>query len=104
MKNFDELLEAVEAQPVRKVAVAVGQDPTVIEAVAEAKGRNIAEATLVGDKREIIRLAEAGGVALAERDVLAIAMDARTLRLVTHRDVGDDDCARAVEAIGAALG
>ncbi len=42
--------------------------------------------------------------ALAERDVLAIAMDARTLRLVTHRDVSEDGCARAVEAIGAVLG
>jgi threonine aldolase len=41
---------------------------------------------------------------LAERDVLAIAMDARTLRLVTHRDVSEDDCGRAVEAIGAVLG
>ena len=42
--------------------------------------------------------------ALAERGILGIAMDARTLRLVTHRDVSESDCARAVEAIGAALG
>jgi threonine aldolase len=42
--------------------------------------------------------------ALAERGVLSIAMDARTLRLVTHRDVSEADCTRAVEAIEAALG
>ena len=42
--------------------------------------------------------------ALAERGILGIAMDARTLRLVTHRDVSESDCDRAVEAIGAALG
>lgn len=42
--------------------------------------------------------------ALGEKGVLAIAMDAQTLRLVTHRDVSDDDCARAVEAIGTVLG
>jgi threonine aldolase len=36
---------------------------------------------------------------LQERGVLAIAMDARTLRLVTHRDVGEEDCARAAGAI-----
>ena len=70
MKNFDELLEAVAAQPLRKVAVAVGQDSSVIEAVAEAKQRDIAEATLVGDKGEIMQLAEAVGVALAETDVV----------------------------------
>jgi threonine aldolase len=42
--------------------------------------------------------------ALAKRGILGIAMDARTLRLVTHRDVNEADCARAVEAIEAALG
>ena len=42
--------------------------------------------------------------ALGERGVLGIAMDARTLRLVTHRDASEEDCTRAVEAIGAALG
>ncbi len=42
--------------------------------------------------------------ALRERGVLGIAMDARTLRLVTHRDASEEDCTRAVEAIGAALG
>ncbi len=42
--------------------------------------------------------------ALAERGILGIAMDARTLRLVTHRDVSESDCDRAVEAIGASLG
>jgi threonine aldolase len=41
--------------------------------------------------------------ALADEGVLAIAMDARTLRLVTHRDVSEEDCARAVAAIDAAL-
>jgi threonine aldolase len=41
--------------------------------------------------------------ALADRGVLAIAMDARTLRLVTHRDVGEADCNRAVEALSAVV-
>jgi threonine aldolase len=42
--------------------------------------------------------------ALAERGVLAIAMDGKTLRFVTHRDVSEADCARAVEALSAVLG
>jgi hypothetical protein len=40
---------------------------------------------------------------LAERGVLGIAMDAQTLRLVTHRDVGEADCTRAAEAITEAV-
>ena len=41
--------------------------------------------------------------ALAERGVLAAAMDAQTLRLVTHRDVSRQDCERAAEAIEVTL-
>ena len=40
----------------------------------------------------------------ASEGVLAIAMDARTLRLVTHRDVSREDCERAAAAIERALG
>jgi len=41
--------------------------------------------------------------ALRQEGVLATAMDARTLRLVTHRDVGREDCERAAAAIERAL-
>ncbi len=41
--------------------------------------------------------------ALSAEGVLTIAMDSRTLRLVTHRDVSQEDCRRAVEAIGKAV-
>jgi threonine aldolase len=37
--------------------------------------------------------------ALAQRGVLASAMDATTLRLVTHRDVSAEDCRRAAEVV-----
>jgi threonine aldolase len=40
---------------------------------------------------------------LREAGVLASAMDARTLRLVTHRDVSREDCLRAATAIESAL-
>ncbi|MHC4591303.1 MAG: bifunctional enoyl-CoA hydratase/phosphate acetyltransferase [Planctomycetota bacterium] len=64
MKDFDALLRLVEKHPVRKVAVAVAQDPTVIQAAVEARERSIAEATLVGDERGIREAAESVGVAL----------------------------------------
>jgi len=53
MTSFDQLLAAVEAQPVRKVAVAVAQDRHVLAAASEARRRNIAVSVLVGDEDEI---------------------------------------------------
>jgi threonine aldolase len=50
---------------------------------------NIVVATLEG------RAAPAVVDALKARGVLATAMDARTLRLTTHRDVSRADCERA---------
>jgi len=79
MKDFDALLRLVEKHPVRKVAVAVAQDPSVIEAVAEARKRNIAEAVLVGDEREIREQAESCGVSLEGH---AIVNEADTLQAV----------------------
>ena len=64
MKDFDALVRLVEKHPVRKVAVAVAQDASVIEAVRDAKERSIAEATLVGDERAIHDAAESIGVSL----------------------------------------
>ncbi|KPK61910.1 MAG: phosphate butyryltransferase [Planctomycetes bacterium SM23_32] len=64
MKNLDTLVKLVEKHPVRKVAVAVAQDTSVLAAVDEARGRRIAEATLVGSKEEIHEAADSAGVAL----------------------------------------
>jgi threonine aldolase len=41
---------------------------------------------------------------LGARGVLANAMDADTLRLVTHRDVSEDDCRRAAQVVLEVLG
>ena len=64
MNDLTTLLRLVEKHPVRKVAVAVAQDGSVIEAVAEARERSIAEAVLVGDEREIGEAAESVGASL----------------------------------------
>ena len=61
MKNFDELLEAVESHPMRKVAVAVPEDSSVIQAAVEAKTNNIAECVLVGHKEKIAAAADSVG-------------------------------------------
>jgi threonine aldolase len=74
------------------------------EALARGRGvrvapvqTNIVVATLEG------RTAPDVVAVLRERGVLATAMDAVTLRLVTHRDVGREDCERAAEVIAKTL-
>ena len=64
MKDFDTLLRLVEKHPLRKVAVAVAQDATVLKAVEQARTGNIAEAVLVGDERDILGQAESVGASL----------------------------------------
>lgn len=75
------------------------------EALAEGRGLRVApvETNIVVatfDQGSAPELA----AALGRRGVLASALDARTLRLVTHRDVSGEDCRRAADAIRAALG
>jgi len=72
MKDFDALLRLVKKHPVRKVAVAVAQDPTVIEALDEARKREIAEAVLVGDEREIREAAESVHVSLGDTPIVNV--------------------------------
>jgi phosphate butyryltransferase len=64
MNNLDVLLSLTEKHPVRKLAVAVAQDASVLAAVEEARQRSIAEAVLVGDVREIEEAADSAGVSL----------------------------------------
>jgi len=75
------------------------------EALARGKGvsvspveTNIVVAGLEG------RTAPDVVASLRARNVLASAMDGRTLRVVTHRDVSREDCARAAAAIEQVLG
>jgi phosphate butyryltransferase len=56
--NFDMILEAIMDFPIKRVAVAVAQDPTVLEAVFEAREKEVAEYILVGDRDEIMRIAD----------------------------------------------
>lgn len=70
MNNFNELLSIVEKHPVRKVAAAAAQDPYVIEAIVEAKKRNIAESLLIGDEPSIHKAAQFAGVSINEIPVI----------------------------------
>jgi phosphate butyryltransferase len=49
--------------------VAAAQDPTVLEAVTKAKELDIADYILVGDKKEIIKIAEINGLELDKNKI-----------------------------------
>lgn len=52
-KNFDEILKKVNEFPVKKLSVAAANDDEVLEAVAMAHDRKIADSILVGDEEKI---------------------------------------------------
>ena len=57
IKNFQEVLQKVKNQNIKKVSVAVAQDKHLLEAIKEACAQGIVDAILVGDKREIEAIA-----------------------------------------------
>lgn len=59
IRSFAEVLELVKKNETRKVAVAVAQDEPVLEAVRDAGIAGIAEAILVGDRKNIETIAKA---------------------------------------------
>ena len=55
-KNFDEILKKVNQFPTKKLSVAAANDDAVLEAVAMAHERKIADSILVGDEEEIKKI------------------------------------------------
>jgi len=70
MKNFEEMMETIKQYPVKRVAVAAAAEESVLSAVAEAREQEVAEAVLVGDKREIMRISEEKGFDVNEKEVI----------------------------------
>ncbi|WP_346896754.1 phosphate butyryltransferase [Clostridium sp. UBA7503] len=70
IKTFDEVISKVKSQSMKKVAVAVAQDEPVLEAIRDAKKNRIADAILVGDKEEIIKIAETIGMNIDEYEII----------------------------------
>lgn len=74
-KTFDDLLAKAAACPIKKVAVAVAQDDAVLEAVAEAKKRNIADAILVGNETKIKEVAADINMDLSGYEIIHVEDD-----------------------------
>ena len=70
MENFSQVADAARAKGVSRVVVAQAADDTVLSAVEEARRLGIAESTLVGDRKEIVRAAESLGIDLSHYSVV----------------------------------
>jgi len=69
-KSFSELLSQVEKCSKKTLSVAYAQDKAVLEAVKEAKARDIADAILVGDEAELRAIGAELGMNMDEYEII----------------------------------
>lgn len=62
IRKLKDLLEMVKAETTPKVAVAAGQDPETISAIAWAVKEDVVKAIMVGEEKAILRVAEDRGI------------------------------------------
>lgn len=70
IKSFQEVLERVKNNEMKRIAVAAAQDEPVLEAIRDAKTHGLADAVLVGDKERIEAIAEKIGFDLTGIEVI----------------------------------
>ncbi|MCL4439848.1 MAG: phosphate butyryltransferase [Firmicutes bacterium] len=70
VKSFAELLDAAKKCPRKKVAIAVAQDPEVLEAAKACQESGLADAILVGDAAEIAKIAQDKKIELNNFEVI----------------------------------
>ncbi len=68
--TFSDVLEAIKPWPKRRVAVAVGQDAAILEAVARAEAEGIADAVLVGDEALIAKVAKDASIDISSVEIV----------------------------------
>jgi len=70
LRTFEELVQAVTAEPPRRVAVAAANDATVVGALKRASDEDVATPVFVGDRKNIKALASELGWALTDDQVI----------------------------------
>lgn len=86
IKNFNELLAIAKERGPKTISVAVAQDQDVLLAVKEANQQGIANAILVGDKEEIVKIAN------------EINMDIDKFQIIDEKDMAEASL-KAVELV-----
>lgn len=70
LKTFKEVLEKAKEYGPKKMSVASAQAEDVLQAVEAARQEGLTESTLVGNKKEIIQIAEKMGIDLANYEII----------------------------------
>lgn len=70
LTSFKDMIQAVSAEPPRRVAIAAANDATIVEALKHAVDEKIAIPVFVGNKEEISGYAAECGLALADDQIL----------------------------------
>jgi len=68
--SFDELLKKVKTRPKKTIAVAMADEHDVLSAISNASKEGIADAVLVGDKKNIIKCAKEKNIDIKKFDIL----------------------------------
>ena len=68
--KFEKLIEEVRRLPMKKVSVAAAADDNVLAAIHEAKEQKIADAILVGDKKEIEKIGKHLGMDIDSYEII----------------------------------
>jgi phosphate butyryltransferase len=91
-RNLDNLLDAARGAGPVDIAIAVAQDEDVIEAIKKAEEMGLARGIFVGDRQKILALAEAAGLRIADKRLIAEPNDTiaarRAIALVREGQAG----------------
>lgn len=82
--DFQGVLDAIKPYPKRRVAVAVGQDEAVLDAITRAEREGIADGVLVGDEKLIREVAKAHDLNLEGIDIVHEEDATRAARLAVE--------------------
>ena len=84
IKSFDEIINRVKANGIKKVAVAVAQDEPVLEAIRDAKKMGIADAILVGDRMKIEEAARVVGLDISQIEIIDEPNNAKAAKIAVE--------------------
>jgi phosphate butyryltransferase len=106
--TFQGVLDAIKPWPKRRVAVAVGQDAAILDAIARAEAEGVADGVLVGDEEKIAKAAKDAGIDISHAEIVHEPDDNKAARravelvssgkchIVAKGKIHTDDFLRAV--------
>ncbi len=81
IRSFDELEKTAKSQPSKRVALAMAQEADALTAIVDAAGENIVEPVLVGNRKEIEKIAETASIDITPFTILEADGEAESARL-----------------------